>query len=244
MKLNIGSHVTITAFVFLVCSAVAWTQTMELQTGTRFFWEVEWMEPPPPWKLRSDLAGHSGSGFFDYGNNGRGKGEMKFRFKVTKAGKYIATIRGGRFREGSCKNSPSDHCNDVFTKMDEKMKYCKTMIKGGWDSWLWQSRIAECGDYSARPVKYDLQVGEHTFYLKGRSNGMKVDAVAVYLEGTQQPTRPLVSSRVKVSDGTQGVESVKKGTAFDAAGRLADPTDILHLVQPVFNHRKQWTPAQ
>jgi hypothetical protein len=160
--------------------------------GDGWWFEAEQEAPATPWILATSKAGYFGDGYLEWtGGDTRNtsSGLMAYRFEVTTPGTYIVNMRGRRDLEGVCEGAAGDECNDVYTRMNDGEAH-KTMIKGTFGQWIWESRYFDDGDVSVQPATYDLQAGTNTFYLSGRSRGVKVDCFYIYREGTLPPTRP------------------------------------------------------
>jgi hypothetical protein len=168
-------------------------------TGTTSAWiEAESVTPVSSWAFSKSLEGYSGTGYLEWTAGDKtaepvaGTRGMVYSFSVSKAGTYVVELRGRRDQTGLCAGALSDACNDVFTRIDTH-EWFKTMIKGPWGQWFWQSGI-ETAPSTITPAHYELTAGNHTLEILGRSKGVKLDAMRIYLKGTTAPTGPGTTS--------------------------------------------------
>lgn len=160
--------------------------TLSVQAAESFYIEAESVSPATPWEFTSETAGYFGEGYLYYPGPdkfGKPNGILPYTFTIDKEGEYRVTIRGRRDREGVCENSAGDQCNDVFTKLNDG-SWKKTLIKYRWGNWIWKTTYEH-----GRP-EFNLKPGTHTFYIAGRSKGMKIDAIRIWLRGTPAPEGP------------------------------------------------------
>lgn len=158
--------------------------------------EVESVDPTSHWTEETSIGGFYGESYFNWGDpasNTHGitgapssDGDaLHYSFTIDTPGTYLAEVRGRRDHEGWCTDAANDACNDVWSRMDEG-KWTKKMIKQGtWEKWIWDGKY-EPGS-SVITAEYDLSAGRHTYSLAGRSNGVKIDAIRIYLKGTTPP---------------------------------------------------------
>lgn len=152
--------------------------------------EIESISPLGDWKLQTFKSGYSGSGYFYWdGPNKYGapptNSTLIYTFTLTQAGTYRIDFRGRRDQEGPCVGAASDECNDVYSKVDD-LEWEKTMMKGPWGNWHWQGAI-DAHNVGVINADYDLSAGTHTLQVTGRSEGVILDAIAIYLKGTSRP---------------------------------------------------------
>ncbi|MBD3334311.1 MAG: hypothetical protein GF355_02245 [Candidatus Eisenbacteria bacterium] len=159
-------------------------------SGAALYIEAESIALADGWVLESSIDDHSGSGYLHWilGRNRKAsKGRLSYEFDVPSDGRYVITLRARRDREGECKDVANDKCNDVFTEIND-LGPNKTMVKGKWDQWIWQSRAIVDGE-NRRPAVYELKAGKNTLHVSGRSAGVKFDAFTVHPEGTERPEK-------------------------------------------------------
>lgn len=205
-----------------------------------WWFQAESVTPVSPWEFSTAKSGYMGEGYLYWtGGDTRNtsNGVMAYQFEVTTPGTYVVNIRGRRDQEGECDGAASDQCNDVYTRMNDGDAH-KTMIKGTWGQWIWESRYITDGDVSVRPAVYDLEAGTNTFYLSGRSRGVKVDCFVIYLQGTPVPDNPsLTDVAPGVSHGRAGPpvrgDMGHTGTFSLQGRRLADRQGHAHGIRVV-----------
>ncbi|MBN2343240.1 MAG: hypothetical protein JXX29_09735 [Deltaproteobacteria bacterium] len=166
----------------------------EEPTGlTGVYFEVESIPPVAPWVEETIYDDYSGTSYFrwpDVADNSNGitanqDAALVYEFSVGTSGTYLVEVRGRRDHEGWCTDAADDACNDVWVKMDDG-DWIKKMIKQGtWGEWIWDGKWEPGG--SVITTEIQLNAGRHTYRISGRSNGVKIDAVRIYLQGTIAP---------------------------------------------------------
>jgi len=147
-----------------------------------------------PWVVEAAFDGYSGSGYiFNTSDDplANAGGETTYEFEVNEPGEYLAIIRGRRDNAGSCKDQENDKCNDVRTAWNDG-PFEKTLVKGTWDCWIWETRIeiVRDGEHVFTRNVAMLDKGKNTFHVGVRSNGMKIDAILIHRVGDPLPTGP------------------------------------------------------
>jgi hypothetical protein len=110
---------------------------------------------------------------------------LAYPFSVETGGLYLFEVRGRRDHEGWCTDAADDACNDIWVKIDDGA-WTKKMIKQGtWGAWIWDGKW-EPGA-SVITTEITLTPGAHSYLISGRSNGVKIDAIRIYMDGTSPP---------------------------------------------------------
>ena len=147
------------------------------QNGLILF-ELESQPATDGWQLQDSVPGFTGDGYFRwegpdlFGSPGT-QGVTQYKFNVTNAGAY--QMRFHNHRDGGI---PFDQENDIWARMDKRARGSRSSPerKGQWN---WVSQF-DFGEGNRPSASYQLSPGEHTFTIAGRSNGFRVDRVALY----------------------------------------------------------------
>lgn len=168
------------------------------------YFEVEAIDPVGDWTEETVVDGHFGDSYFQWIDEkvnapDENDAVLRYCFAVETAGSYRMEFRGRRDREEGtfCETSASDGCNDVWIQVDgkgafhggEQQIWTKKMIKPPWGEWGWNDRWdPENGAPFA--VEIELEAGAHVLGVSGRSHRVKLDAVRIWLDGTDKPAEP------------------------------------------------------
>jgi serine-aspartate repeat-containing protein C/D/E len=167
--------------------------TDEPNGKTGVYIEVESISPVFPWVEETSKTGYYGTGYFRWpdendGPNGITDSQnavLNYDFSIGTSGTYLFEVRGRRDHEGWCETAKDDACNDIWVKIDNG-KWTKKMIKQNtWAAWVWDPQW-EPGS-SVIKTEVNLTQGSHSYSISGRSNGVKIDAIRIYLKGTTAP---------------------------------------------------------
>ncbi len=156
---------------------------------TSWYIEAESIEPTGSWKKDKSVPGYTGSGymFWDAGlNKSTPTGILEYTFDVKEAGLYNVQLLSQRNKTGRCVGAKSDECNDVFSTMNNG-KFYKTMVKGTWGEWEWGATTVEATHGKFTFPDYQLSAGKNVYKIAGRSEDVRIDAIAIFKKGTQRP---------------------------------------------------------
>ena len=164
-----------------------------------------------PWTVETSAEGYSGTGYLFNGSDvelARSGGETIYEFEIEEPGEYMAIIRGRRDNEGHCENQAYDKCNDVRSAWNGGT-FEKTMVKGPWGCWIWETRIelVKDGNHSFKRNTAMLQPGKNTFHIGVRSSGVKLDAILIHRVGDPLPTgkytEPACSETISLAEAVE-----------------------------------------
>ncbi len=142
------------------------------------------------WVIESSDAGYTGSGYMRW--NGPdffgtpGNGIIAIPFKVNSAGNYYVKLRMSHL------GAPAgDQWNDVWMKMNDNGTFVKAVHPSTYiaDGFTFHTTLEPSGGVFEPPL-YNLQAGENTVYLSGRSYNLRIDRIHIYKEGTADPENP------------------------------------------------------
>lgn len=165
----------------------------------------------PPWTVETSKVGYSGNGYLFNTSDvelARSGGEIVYEFEVEEAGEYMAVIRGRRDDEGHCEDQEYDKCNDVRSAWNGGT-FEKTMVKGPWGCWIWETRIELIADgvHSFKRNTAPLKPGRNTFHVGVRSSGVKLDAILIHRVGDPLPsglfTAPACAETISLTDAVE-----------------------------------------
>jgi hypothetical protein len=178
------------------------TETSETETvapvSKRCWFEAEDIgSVAEDWEISSEISGFNGSGYLAYteGQSWSPGEKMTYTIHIPEKDEYWIQLRGRRDKDSyKCGTDvENDKCNDLWSKVADGSWY-KTMVKWdrfgdeyrnqGWARWIWDGKVIDRGD--ERPI-YELNAGEVSFSISGRSPGVKLDAIAVFPEGAERP---------------------------------------------------------
>lgn len=162
------------------------------------YMEVELLTPVAGWTEETAVSGYLGSSYFQWtdtmgGAPGDGDPFLSYCFEVETAGTYLLEIHGRRDHDVGtfCENAADDACNDVWVQIDGQgsgnQTWTKKMIKHAWGTWDWDEQW-DPQNGSPFTTEIDLSAGTHVLGIAGRSHRVKIDAIRIYLMGTQPPT--------------------------------------------------------
>lgn len=185
--------------------------------------EMESQPATDGWQLQSSVPGFTGDGYYRwegpdlFGNPGA-QGVTEYKFNITNPGTY--QMRFHNHRNGGI---PFDQENDIWTKMDNG-SWIK-VFSGTQGQWNWVSQF-DFGEGNRPSASYVLSAGEHTFTVSGRSNGFRVDRVALYNTSLTSAGQALNLSNPQspVSGGTNDLTFELEGLAIDDGQVLLTPS--------------------
>ena len=184
-------HRPANALFILICSLFVGTANADpdyiyLEEDGVILLDVEDAEPVEGWVLKTDLANHEGSGYFEWSGpdsfpvSAAGKGNITYHFRVQTAGNYEIRWRSQiaigdskteandswiRFVTGD--DVPEQHPLDGWTKV-----YMNTI-----GNWTWSTRTV---DHVGEPLRQYFAQGDHTLEISGRSIGHAIDRITLY----------------------------------------------------------------
>ncbi len=167
--------------------------------------ELESVTPATGWEIRSNDKGFFGTGYLYWTGNDilpapPASSVMEYEFTVDDAANYQFEIHARRNHSGTCAGAADDHCNDVFTKVNNS-QWIKTMAKAPWDTWGWTDGVSP-GGTTINKWRHELKAGKNTLYLGARSRGIAVDAVRVFKVGAIPPSKPDVVTSILTPKGS------------------------------------------
>jgi fibronectin type 3 domain-containing protein len=192
--------------------------------------EVESVSAKGDWQLQTSIAGYNGSGYF-YWNGGNKLGAaptesaLSYTINLSESGTYRLAVRGRRDLTGVCAGAASDECNDIFVKIDNGA-WIKTMVKGAWGEWVWQSQY-EPGGHGVINADYQLSAGTHTIQITGRSEGVKLDAFSIALASAPRVVAPVTGCGTPISSSSSTNNSSSSVTSSSSQSGV--PSDISNL---------------
>ncbi len=189
--------------------------------------EMESQAAAGGWQLQDSVPGFTGDGYYRwegpnlFGNPGA-QGVTAYKINITNPGTYQMRFRN--HRDGGI---PFDQENDVWTRMGNGA-WAK-VFSGTQGQWNWVSNF-DFGEGNRPSASYQLEAGEHTFFISGRSTGFRIDRVAFY-------NTSLTGSGVaqNVNTPQSPTNGVSDGLTFDLSGQALDDGQV--LLSPTL----QWT---
>lgn len=172
------------------------------------------------WVSADSFSGYTGDAYYAY-TEGRNRSPrledaLVYFIDFPVEGTYRIEYRGRRDRGAfQCdEDAASDRCNDMFTQLDDGPWY-KTMMKrpqygdddggsGSWSNWMWDGRLIKSDQNSQRTVT----AGVHRLAICGRSPGIALDAIRIYLIDDEPATSDDPSWLVDQPDAASRVITV------------------------------------
>lgn len=142
--------------------------------------EVEAVEPGT-WKRETGMDGYTGQCYYTWPgesiNHSGSAGPLVYRIRILTPGTYQMRIRNRHDFHDSTEQ------NDCFTKLNEGASVKTFSYKRG--EWNWISQH-EHSHSKKIPASYDLEAGDHTFTIYGRSGGFSIDRFALFLKDKEK----------------------------------------------------------
>lgn len=137
--------------------------------------EVESATPVSDWKLETEHAGFSGTGYFAWRGphvkKQPGTAVLRYALEVSQPGTYQLSIRARRDHEGAAR--PNDQVNDVFVRLNGAGKWTKVSHKTRWGEWGWMRKFSYA--HGLEDARYQLTAGAHVLEIAARSDNVKID---------------------------------------------------------------------
>jgi hypothetical protein len=219
-------------YLILICTSFLWAQGLYIEAET-ITHRVDWI-------IDSTYPRYTGTGYLAYtGPSNRNQNDaMAYTFNIETAGRYWIQLRCRRDMDFQCPaRAADDECNDAFSKVDNEA-WEKTMIKraqygdddggsGTWGNWFWDGRLSE-RTTEPRPIHL-LSAGNHTYSIASRSPGVKIDAIAIFLEGNTRPNmwtsnKPQTGGLIHKDDLriSQGINGINVTLPAQSSAKLYD----------------------
>ena len=193
--------------------------TFQEENGLVIF-EMESQPATGSWELQTSIPGYTGNGYYRwegpnlFGNPGA-QGVMSYKFDITNPGTY--QMRFHNHRDAGT----ADQENDIWAKMDDG-NWIKVFSSTA-GQWNWGSNF-DFGEGNRPSASYQLSEGEHTFYVSGRSQGFRVDRVALYNTNLISAGQAQNLNNPQSTTRGAGVE----GLTFDLAATVSDDGQSLN----------------
>lgn len=202
---------------------------------------VLFMEAVPTegdWVEETANAGFTGTSYYRWdGPNyfgSPGNGLIEYRFEVYEAGTY--QLRFYNFHD----DPDSTMENDCWLRMDGQGQWMKTYSNGSGtvSNWNWTTRFDINGPHPN--ANFDLDVGEHTLQVSGRSYDFCLDRIHLYKNPNSHGTdESLPASVCGATDGNYCTAAINS-TGFAAQISWSGSTsiaadDLLLITRPIPN---------
>ncbi|MEM6391248.1 MAG: hypothetical protein AAF797_00565 [Planctomycetota bacterium] len=194
------------------------TESIFLEVGGKLVIEAESVPLTDEWILDTTEPGYSGNGYIRWMPSWIGqishqhRGVLAYKLRIQTPGRYRMALRS------SHRGAPErDKWNDCWTVMglnpvspygNTRKTYhsiTKEQFQGGL-GFSWQTThdnygaVARTDGHFSKPI-YDLDQGDHYFWIVGRSGGFRIDKIHFFLEGVEgfqsddEPLTPILPGK-------------------------------------------------
>ena len=184
--------------------------------------EVESHPTTGDWVEESSKSDYSGDSYYRWDGPNLfgtpGQGVLSWTFEIFEEGEYKLRIRNLH------DDGDSTMENDCWARMDDG-PWIKVFSGHDFPTWNWETVFDPEGGGPKTSAEYDLDVGQHTLQLSGRSNDFRIDRWHLYRTGTPSPQSlsiPLstpalldAADATLVMDGLDGAADLAIGTDED-----------------------------